>query len=173
MGSSRAGAEVIRGRYWRDRVLPCKPQVKLRRKISAGPRKRVPWQGAQAIPLRPKAFAVLRLLLEHPGQLVTKQQVLDTVWPGTFVGDAVLKDCIRQIREALEDVAGSPGYIETSHRRCYRFIGKVSELSPGARRGRLSAPGAADMESTSFTVPPRDVSCFGGKPCVAFRSSPD
>src|SRR3954453_1387725 len=59
------------------------------------------WQGTRAISLRPKAFAVLRLLVERPGLLVTKQQVLDTVWPDTFVGDAVLKDSIRQLREAL------------------------------------------------------------------------
>ncbi len=85
------------------------------------------WQGTRAISLRPKAFAVLRLLLEHPGQLVNKQQVLDTVWPGTFVGDAVLKDNIRQLREALQDDAGSPTYIETAHRRGYRFIGKLCE----------------------------------------------
>src|SRR5690349_16023605 len=64
------------------------------------------WQGARAISLRPKAFAVLKILVEHPGQLVGKQQVLDTVWPGTFVGDAVLKDNIRQLREALNDDAG-------------------------------------------------------------------
>lgn len=88
------------------------------------------WQGTRAICLRPKAFAVLRLLLEHRGLLVTKQQVLDTVWPGTFVGDAVLKDNIRQLREALEDDAGSPTYIETAHRRGYRFIGKRSEPAP-------------------------------------------
>ena len=42
-------------------------------------------QGVQAIPLRPKAFAVLAHLVEHAGQLVTKQQLLDAVWPGTFV----------------------------------------------------------------------------------------
>ena len=66
------------------------------------------WQGTRAISLRPKAFAVLKLLVDHPGLLVTKQQVLDTVWPGTFVGDAVLKDNIRQLREALSDNAGSP-----------------------------------------------------------------
>ena len=42
------------------------------------------WQGTRAISLRPKAFAVLRLLLEHPGELVNKQQVLDAVWPGDF-----------------------------------------------------------------------------------------
>src|SRR5882724_11591583 len=80
------------------------------------------WQEQRAIGLRPKAFAVLRLLIEHPNSLVTKQQVLDTVWPGTFVGDAVLKDNIRQLRDALCDDAASPTYIETAHRRGYRFI---------------------------------------------------
>src|SRR5215471_11304826 len=89
------------------------------------------WHGTRAISLRPKAFAVLKLLIENPGQLLTKQQVLDTVWPGTFVGDAVLKDNIRQLREALDDHAGSPMYIETAHRRGYRFIGKPSELTRG------------------------------------------
>jgi len=88
------------------------------------------WQGARAISLRPKAFAVLKLLVEHPGLLVTKQQVLETVWPGTFVGDAVLKDNVRQLREALHDDAGSPVYIETAHRRGYRFIGKLTEATP-------------------------------------------
>lgn len=88
------------------------------------------WKGARAISLRPKAFAVLKLLVEHPGLLVTKQQVLDTVWPGIFVGDAALKDNIRQLREALHDDARSPTYIETSHRRGYRFIGKISPDLP-------------------------------------------
>src|SRR5215813_3649543 len=84
------------------------------------------WQGTRAISLRPKPFAVLKLLVENAGQLVTKQQVLETVWPRTFVGDAVLKDSIRQLREAFGDDAESPSYIETAHRRGYRFIAKVS-----------------------------------------------
>src|SRR5438309_11749760 len=88
------------------------------------------WQGTRAISLRPKAFGVLKVLLEHPGELVNKQQVLDAVWPGTFVGDAVLKDSIRQLRDALDDNAGSPSYIETAHRRGYRFIAKLSQPSP-------------------------------------------
>jgi DNA-binding winged helix-turn-helix (wHTH) protein/energy-coupling factor transporter ATP-binding protein EcfA2 len=113
------------------------------------------WQGAQAISLRPKAFAVLRLLLQRPGMLVTKQQVLDTVWPGTFVGDAVLKDNIRQLREALEDDAGSPTYIETAHRRGYRFIGQVSEGLTGkaatATQPILSPPELKDAPRTAST----------------------
>ena len=88
------------------------------------------WQGTRAISLRPKPFAVLKLLVENAGQLVTKQQVLDAVWPGTYVSDAVLKDSIRQLRDAFGDDAESPAYIETAHRRGYRFIAKVSRDGP-------------------------------------------
>src|SRR5262249_5915526 len=95
------------------------------------------WQGTRSISLRPKAFAVLRILLENAGHLVNKQQVLDAVWPGTFVGDAVLKDNIRQLREALNDDAGSPRYIETAHRRGYRFIARLSERSQGRSKSAL------------------------------------
>jgi DNA-binding winged helix-turn-helix (wHTH) protein/tetratricopeptide (TPR) repeat protein len=84
------------------------------------------WTATRAVFLRPKAFAVLKLLVQHAGQLVTKQQVLDAVWPNTFVGDAVLKGNIRQLRDALNDDAESPSYIQTAHRRGYRFIAKLS-----------------------------------------------
>src|SRR5690349_16640128 len=83
------------------------------------------WRGTQAIPLRPKPFSVLKYLLEHQGVLVTKQQLLHDVWPGTYVSDSVLKDCIRQLRHALNDDAKSPQFIETSHRRGYRFVAPV------------------------------------------------
>ena len=93
------------------------------------------WQGFQAIALRPKAFAVLKHLVDRRGQLVTKQQLLEAVWPGTFVSDAVLKDSIRQLREALGDDAASPRYIETAHRRGYRFIGQTEEAGGSPRLG--------------------------------------
>jgi len=83
------------------------------------------WEGERPIQLRPKAYAILKYLIERPNVLVTKQQLLDDVWPDTFVSDAVLKDCIRQLREALQDDAKSPTYIETAHRRGYRFIAAV------------------------------------------------
>src|SRR6266705_3330026 len=110
------------------------------------------WQDRRAISLRPKSFAVLRLLIEYPGQLVTKQVILDSVWPGTFVGDAVLKDNIRQLRDALGDDAGAPTYIETAHRRGYRFIAKLSPPSSDVGAGhkattRLAAPDKASSTS--------------------------
>ncbi|HEX3248257.1 MAG TPA: AAA family ATPase [Pyrinomonadaceae bacterium] len=84
-------------------------------------------RGAEVIKLRPKAFAVLNQLVGHPGQLVTKEQLLNTVWPETFVGDAVLKVTIRQLRDALGDDPKAPEFIETAHRRGYRFIGQIAE----------------------------------------------
>ncbi len=112
------------------------------------------WHGTRAIPLRPKAFAVLKLLIDHPGQLVTKQQILDSVWSGTFVSDAVLKDSIRQLREALSDQADSPVYIETAHRRGYRFIGKLSEIvSTGNMEN--AGPGVAEKAPPTRLIPVR------------------
>jgi DNA-binding winged helix-turn-helix (wHTH) protein/predicted ATPase len=118
------------------------------------------WQGTRAISLRPKAFGVLKVLLEHPGELVNKQQVLDAVWPGTFVGDAVLKDSIRQLREALHDNAASPSYIETAHRRGYRFIAKLSQppssdknlIEPPADRAGSLPPTTAVLASPEGAV---------------------
>jgi predicted ATPase/DNA-binding winged helix-turn-helix (wHTH) protein len=88
------------------------------------------WKDSQAIKLRPKAFAVLNYVIKRPGQLVTKDDLLNAVWPETFVSDAVLKVTIRQIREALGDDPKSPRFIETAHRRGYRFIGQIAEGAP-------------------------------------------
>jgi DNA-binding winged helix-turn-helix (wHTH) protein/predicted ATPase len=86
------------------------------------------YRNGDPVDLRPKAFAVLWLLLQRPGQLVTKDELLDSVWPDTVVSDAVLKVCIREIREALADSPARPQFIETAHRRGYRFIGKLSSV---------------------------------------------
>src|SRR3569832_2043191 len=85
------------------------------------------WKGSEEIKVRPKAFALLNYLLNRSGQLVTKEELLNAVWPETFVGDAVLKVTVRQLREALHDDPKFPRFIETSHRRGYRFIGEIAE----------------------------------------------
>jgi DNA-binding winged helix-turn-helix (wHTH) protein len=80
------------------------------------------WRGAQAIPLRPKTFAVLRYLVEHSGQLVTKAALLDAVWPKIAVSDGGLMVCMHELRRVLGDDPKTPRFIETVHRRGYRFI---------------------------------------------------
>ena len=84
--------------------------------------------GETVVSLTPKAFAVLHHLVSNAGRLVTKQDLLDAVWPGVFVGDAVLKVTIREIRKALGDSPDAPRFIETAHRRGYRFIAHVTVI---------------------------------------------
>src|SRR5439155_21041951 len=86
------------------------------------------WQGEQRLQLTPKAFAVLRHLLDHPSRVVTKEELLREGWPDTVVSEWVLTSCIRQIRKALGETAGAPQYLATVHRRGYRLIGPVQSL---------------------------------------------
>jgi DNA-binding winged helix-turn-helix (wHTH) protein/predicted ATPase len=88
------------------------------------------WRHDQLLPLSPKPFAVLAHLVAHGGEVVTKEALLDAVWPETAVSEGVLKTCIGQIRQALGDTAQTPHYIETIHRRGYRFIAPVSLAVP-------------------------------------------
>jgi predicted ATPase/DNA-binding winged helix-turn-helix (wHTH) protein len=98
------------------------------------------WKGTESIKLRPKAFAVLEYLLGRPGQLVTKEHLISAVWQDTFVGDAVLKVTIQQIREALADDPKAPRFIETAHRRGYRFIGRIDAGPPAAVEAPAAVP---------------------------------
>ena len=91
------------------------------------------WCGAQRLRLTPRTFAVLRHLVEHPGRLITKEELFTTVWRDTIVSDAALASCIRDLRKALGDSSGAPRYIETVHRRGFRFIGPIP--SPDRRPG--------------------------------------
>jgi pimeloyl-ACP methyl ester carboxylesterase/DNA-binding winged helix-turn-helix (wHTH) protein len=94
------------------------------------------YRGDFPVPLTPKAFALLTYLAHHSGRLVSKQELLDAIWPGVFVGDAVLKSTIREVRKALGDAPHSPMFIETAHRRGYRFIAPIADLAAAA----LSVP---------------------------------
>src|SRR5262245_27176510 len=85
--------------------------------------------GVAAFRLRPKTFAVLSYLIERAQQLVTKDQLLDALWPRTCVTDSALKSCIRELRAILDDDPREPQFIETVHRRGYRFIAPLS-LAP-------------------------------------------
>ena len=84
------------------------------------------WRADEEISLRPKTFEVLRYLVDHPGQLVTKAALLDAVWPEVSVSDTMPASCVAELRRALNDDAKAPKFIETVHRRGYRFLAKVS-----------------------------------------------
>ena len=84
------------------------------------------WRDDDEIPLRPKTASVLGYLLSRPGDVVSKQELLEAVWPDGFVGDAVLSVCVNELRQTLADDPRHPGYIATAHRRGYRFVAPVS-----------------------------------------------
>jgi DNA-binding winged helix-turn-helix (wHTH) protein/predicted ATPase len=84
-------------------------------------------RGRRVIRLTPKAAAVLSTLVSRAGALVTKDGLFDAVWPGVAVSDAALTSCIQELRDALGDDARRPRYIETVHRRGYRFVAPVPE----------------------------------------------
>ena len=86
----------------------------------------------ESIPLTPKAYAVLHFLAQRSGQLVTKDDLLDAIWPDTHVAEGVLKVAVAEIRKALDDVSRSPRFIETVHRRGYRFIGLIESEESAA-----------------------------------------
>src|SRR5205085_11654528 len=73
------------------------------------------YQGAHPLRLTPKAFAVLRELMERAGRLVTKDDLLTAVWPDTIVTEGSLATCVREIRRALGEQATKPRYIQTGH----------------------------------------------------------
>jgi predicted ATPase/DNA-binding winged helix-turn-helix (wHTH) protein len=103
------------------------------------------WCGDRRLQLTPRSFAVLRLLVEHPGRLVTKDDLLATVWRDAIVSDAALASCIRDLRKALGDSSGDPRYIQTVHRRGFRFIGPIAvALSPAAPGREAAGPRMPD-----------------------------
>jgi DNA-binding winged helix-turn-helix (wHTH) protein len=110
-------------------------------------------RGMQAISLTPKAFNVLRYLVEHAGQLVTKDDLWRVVWPEITVTDAALTVCVSELRKALGDEPKTPRYIETVHRLGYRFIAPVSiqpVRSGSGVRSQMKNRGRESYSSTRF-----------------------
>lgn len=87
----------------------------------------------ERIRLTPKAFAVLRYLVDHAGRLVTQDELIEAVWPDIFVQPEVLKGQILDIRRALGDRPKDPLFIETLPRRGYQFIAPIKDVSAEAR----------------------------------------
>ena len=82
-------------------------------------------RGGKAIPLAPKVFETLLVLVENHGRVVLKEELMNRLWPDTFVEDSNLTFNIQQLRKSLGDNARNPIYIETIPRRGYRFIAEV------------------------------------------------
>src|SRR5215510_6748378 len=111
------------------------------------------WHAEQSIDLSLKAFGVLHYLVTHTGQLVTKEALLDALWPNTAVSDASLRMVIRELRRALGDAAQAPRFIATVHRLGYRFLVPVHRIERAAKNPEnglpapIASPASADQGS--------------------------
>jgi DNA-binding winged helix-turn-helix (wHTH) protein len=105
------------------------------------------FRGSKPVPLRPKTWGVLQYLAERPGQLVSKSELLDAVWPGVAVTEEVVRKSVNELRAALGDSAEAPQLIETVPRRGFRF---TAPIGPEQRASgpRLSALSTHDLASS-------------------------
>ena len=85
------------------------------------------WNGGARASLTPKAFDVLRYLVEHAGRLVTPDEILEAIWPETYVNPEGLRRYIQEIRRVLGDRPDRPEFIETLPKRGYQFVAPVIE----------------------------------------------
>ena len=97
------------------------------------------WQDGHVVPLQPKALGLLWLLATRVGEVVSKEELFATLWGSTVVSDGALTVCLRHVRRALGDTAGTPQYIETVHRIGYRFIAAVAAATVSSSKFQVSS----------------------------------
>ena len=126
------------------------------------------WRGDQPIHLRRQTLSLLRHLAERPDRLVTKDELINELWPGIDVSPTVVKVCVREIRHALGDEAVNPQFVETVGGQGYRFIQRgVSRRYPVAstqKAGGNDQPPAA---------PPKRLPTNGGRLTAHFVGRED
>ncbi len=94
------------------------------------------WCGTQEVRLTPRAATVLAKLVAHAGELVSKETLFSSVWRDAVVSDDALISSIQELRKALADDPKQPRFIETRHRRGYRFVPRVSQAAGDNRAGK-------------------------------------
>lgn len=116
-------------------------------------RERVLRRDGRPVPLTPKAFDVLVALVEQPGRLLSKRELIDKVWPDTFVEETNLAYNVFTLRKALGEAADSGDYIETVPRRGYRFTAPVTAVKGGNGARPLTEDGAEPLVSEAVARP--------------------
>ena len=96
------------------------------------PQSRILRRGGQELAIPPRVLGVLELLLARAGDVVPRQELIETVWKDAFVTDTSLAEAISLLRQVLGDDPQSPTYVQTLHRRGYRFVAPVSPQRPAA-----------------------------------------
>jgi len=97
-------------------------------------------EGKQKVPLTPKAFQTLLVLVENHGRVIAKEELLSRVWPDVFVEEATLAQNVFTLRKQLGDDRETAAYIETVPKRGYRFVADVHRIEPATEQGRPPRP---------------------------------
>ena len=121
------------------------------------------------IPLAPKVFDTLQVLVENSGHLLEKEVLLEKLWPDTIVEEGNLTTYISQLRKALGENGNSHSYIETVPRRGYRFVAEVKEIVPA-----LNEISAHELPVSKLIIEPEVVSpvSFLTEPAPVIKHSP-
>src|SRR5262245_3237823 len=98
------------------------------------------WRANQRAPLTPKAFDVLRYLVEHADRLVTQEELLEALWPETYVNPEGIRKYILEIRKVLGDRSGRPVFIETFPKRGYQFVAAAADDSTATGLAAVTQP---------------------------------
>jgi TolB-like protein/DNA-binding winged helix-turn-helix (wHTH) protein/Tfp pilus assembly protein PilF len=110
------------------------------------------WRNGDRVPIAPKPFDVLAYLIEHAGRVVTQDEILEALWPGTHVNPEVLRKYILEIRKALGDRPENPEFIETMPKRGYWFVAQLVD-EPTAEAQDLPVSNATDETVGPATAP--------------------
>ncbi len=92
-------------------------------------------ENGKELELAPNQWRLLAYFLSNPQRLLTKDMLIDAVWRGQAVTDQAVSHAVRLLRDSLGDDAKDPRYIQTVHRRGYRFIAEISEPEEARRPG--------------------------------------
>jgi DNA-binding winged helix-turn-helix (wHTH) protein/TolB-like protein/Tfp pilus assembly protein PilF len=115
-------------------------------RFSVNPAERLLLRDKELVPLTPKTFDILLILVENGGHLVEKEDLMKRVWPHTFVEEGNLTQNVSLLRKALGERANGPQFIETVPRRGYRFVAPVKKVATNGN-GKASASEAEDAPS--------------------------
>ncbi len=120
-------------------------------------------RGRELVPLEPQVFEVLRLLLERRHRVVSKDELLDHIWPERYISEAALSSRLMAARKALNDTGKDQRFIRTVHGRGYRFVHPATEVD-----------GEGDSGSRPIQTPPvSGEEPAGPPPPVSFATTSD
>src|SRR6266700_7213292 len=123
-------------------------------KFRCDPREHLLLCDGKPVSLSPKSFEILLALIRSNGQLVTKDELMQQVWPDSFVEEANLTVNISALRKVLGETPGGQQYIDTVPKRGYRFVAPVTEHPDYGTRGPSMQTSAVEQEDSLLGLAP-------------------